>query len=407
MDNQAIVIALVAGLVLVAYLVDWIVRRERGQRLPLGQDPLRVLRVAVGRVWRQRGLLLALMGFFVAAQLVTQFVSDPLINEPEKARLERAGMKGGDGEFKAVGQGIEERWQQVTSGKGWTEALYSSVPYLGQTPRQFLDTLVTLALLLALAIGYWRLWRAQPDWLGEGERRLLVGFAIASAAMSAVVLLGRLWWMRHEGAVSAPSPLAVLMIIGTLLALVPVVPLTGAVWHGLLQAVRTGACSFSLAVRTALVVWRSVLGYMLLLTATVFLTPLLGNMLMGLGFGSRMVFGMAVWLPMLGMFLPTILLFVPLVLVDQRVGLWKAMGTHFDMVGDNAWDVFLFAVRLMALMLPVRLLLAVIQFGPTAGWFEGVRGVLGEAVGLMMAVWVVGWFGVLRYGEERWLEGQG
>ncbi|MEN6304200.1 MAG: hypothetical protein ABFD96_15820 [Armatimonadia bacterium] len=389
MQTEAAVIALVAGLVLVWYLVEWVVRRERGKKLPLGQDPLRVLVVAVGRVWRQRVLLLVFVGFWVGSQLVAQLVTDPLINQPQ---MKRMGIE--RGAPTPVGQGLAELWGLVAAGDGWSEALHQSVPRLGEVLGGKWDTVVYTALYLALAMVFFRLWREQPAWLGQARRAPLGMFALLSAVMIALMFGLRWYGTRFESA-QHPSMLVHYVSLGGLIvALVAMVPLTAAVWHLLLQVVRSGTCSCALAVRTGLVMWKPILWYLLLTMVPVMAVSLL----------ARSAFYMT-WV-VTWWYVPAALLFVPLIVLDRRMGRWKAMGRHFDVVGDNAWDVFVFAVRLMALMLPVRLLLHMMQFrGP--GWFEGVRGVLEDGVGLLMAVWVVGWFGVLGYGEERWLEGRG
>lgn len=390
MQNETIVIAVVAGLVLVWYLVEWIVTRERGKKLPLVLDPLRVLVVALGRVWRQRTLLLVLLGFWVGSQLVSQLVTDPLINDPQRARM-------GIGGQMPVGEGLAGRWRMMmTHGIGWSEAVHYSVPrfLLVRVTRQ--DTLVVTALCLALAMVFWRLRREQPEWLGKAGRLPLGLFAVLNAAVVVLIFVLRVWGMRYDSYRSMPLLLEIASHAGLALVLAATVPLTATVWHLLLQVVREEACSCALAVRTALQVWKPALWYVLLVFSPMFMMPLLGRV--------AMVWP-SVWGVLSGWYLLFVLLFVPLIIVDRRVGLWDAGKRHFELVAKSWGDMFAFAVRVMALMLPLRLLLSVLQIGPTAGWLEGARDVLGEVVGLLVAVWVVGWFLVYRDGEERYLAG--
>ncbi|MEN6304201.1 MAG: hypothetical protein ABFD96_15825 [Armatimonadia bacterium] len=392
MDNLAIVISLVAELVLLTYAVEWLWSRRRKRALPLGQDPLRVLGVALGRLWRQRTLLLILTGFWIGSQLVAHFVTEPLIYEPQR-QLARARQELPREDVQPVDVLLAGCWGAMASGRTWLWASLRGLPRV-EPMSKAPDALTAMALYLALALGYWHLWRSRPEWLGRARSAPLGTFAILSA--TAFVLVVWRQWLSIVSDGGRPGP--VLSAAGHaihILVLVATVPLTGALWCLLLQVVREGSGSWALAVRRGLVAWRPLFWFMLLIYFTL-LPALICPGLVRLVNPLLFVYE-TLRVP------PTVLLFVPLLIVERQMGLWEATRRHFRMVLDNWLDITVFALRMMAFMLPVGLLLLPIGFGRIPGWFGVAEGVLGNAVVFLTTAWVAGWFEVLRHGEAKYL----
>ncbi|MEA3403943.1 MAG: hypothetical protein U9R79_22125 [Armatimonadota bacterium] len=315
------IIAWIAALVAVWWLIDWLQLRHVGKALPLRRAPLRILADVLAKLRRNRtfvGALVALWLLGTAASLMRAYlVADiggpaPARAMPMLAWLSRPA----------------ELIPRLLGGE-----VYWALPRLREVP---LTGWASLLVAVLLAAGLVRVMIDPPDGIDEDAARGLrwpIAFLCAhAAAAAAAIAAGQDFFWRLAGPDAPWYTPWVLGIHGLVLAGVLLAPAHALLWRMMLEIAGDGVWSFRSSIRAVGATWGS--AALLLLVGT----P-------GSVVPTEAMPPSARILNALPIIIHVLLVFAPWAIVDRQQGLLDALRQSWRLFRRRAVDVITFGLR--------------------------------------------------------------
>jgi hypothetical protein len=343
-----------------AVVVAWWVAEAIGVRpMPRTRDPLWAFSVAMRGLWRNRGLLVALVACWVASALVSHlFYIRSYRQWTEQGAVLRPLSDRGPG----PGDAREKSPPDITAGGGvggsQPSSVVESVKVLPTTLSRHLPKVESISfgflgeylLLPALAVVLVWLVVKKPPRLPLARRgglrwplNLTVAcFLLQIAYLPALVL--------SPASRTAPTPSWLWHVVGNLsfpVAAVLSAPLGALLWHIGLQVARGERWSLPRALQGMAASWAPIciLQFVVCLPTSIML--LLG--------------GTSLPLHDVGTVLKVALALGPWIIVDQAVGFRQALVETYRLVSGHAYDLLVFALRFTAMFGVASVLLGLLQ----------------------------------------------
>ena len=346
--KTAIVGLAIVGII-VWYWAEW--QRCAEQQRPMNpiRNPLALFDLAFRRLWRNRSFLAILVGCWLVSIAVNDFVLYPLLTgrplEQELFARFREYMQSMRPHWRAgfmpVAEASLERWiSQSLPMIRWVQ--------VGLEGRSYVVGIPALGGLAAALIG---LWFRPPKWMTPDARRRLPW--PIHITLACFVCVGLAW-----AAVLSGNRIAVLLNPVLRSALKLFILFTGAVWIALMcqLVLQIGAGQYWHLHRGVLaatnrwlpIAWLSVVidaPYYALSTFSYTTRPILAE-----------------WVMRLPTVLAVTLLFVPWIILQEQANLWSAVMRNFRILWDHRWDLSVFLLRYIAVVLPVYAFFDMLRF---------------------------------------------
>ena len=332
------------------------------------RNPLVLLHLAAQRLWRNRRFLGILLCLWLASAGIYRFILDPLIFAPQLERLRAAAPEPGESiDTPSKGVVIDSGGLAGEGPQYWVwRALPQFRPvdlHLGYSAWP-----VSILALGALAGALITLWFSRPQWLPpETHQRLVwpiyltLGGFLVMAAYSGFAFASVL--LRHTGELSTRAVVlsALLPVFSYPFLAFATAPLTALLWH-IVSQVGSGRYwnlrhSIVGAIRSwPSIGWLNVILYLpILMSILPFTIRLLAHTMDFMPYRCQAVWDLAIWAATV---LPIVLLFVPWIVLAERVNFWPAVVRNFQLIRSRWRDLLVLLLRWLVVIVPVYALLS-------------------------------------------------
>ncbi len=326
------------------------------QRTP-ASNPLHIFALTFRRLWRNRSLVMILLGLWLASWALGAFVLEPLVYKPHRERI-------GYSQEDAKGSRTDKRPRVVISGQvgGWVLDALPKVPQVSVGGRGISGMLIRILVSGIFACALIYLWAKPPGWLPERARRViawpalltLAGFLLAvefTMLSYASMLRGELqpaWyshpWLTNLYGLMTPFFSAALAAL---------------FWHALYQAGSGDKWNLRRATVAAIDAWLPVAWLMFviylpsLVRATLISTAVAaqGDAASGIGWA---LFDSTEYLFSLSGYLSIVFVFVAWVILERRYGFGSALVENFRMMGRHWRKLVAFLPGYLVLAAPIH-----------------------------------------------------
>ncbi len=366
-----ILLALTALVILIWYCLEWRKSLPPGRALAPARsvvsfvrrtpasNPLHIFALTFRRLWRNRSLVMILLGLWLASWALNAFVLEPLVHKPylEQIGYSEEDLKESrtDKPFRVVIPGQVGRWA--------LDAL-PKVPQLSLGGAGGMGTSAIGILVFGVfACGLVYLWAKPPAWLPESARKAIAWPALLTVAgflsAAGVTVLGYASMARGE-LWSVQTSHRWLMLLCGLMAPFFSAALTALLWHAVYQAGSGDKWDLRRATVAAIDTWLPVAWLVFVIYLPITIVPTLSRALAATQGGPLSGIGYALLDATLHLFtLPGYLsiafVFVPWVILERRYDFASALAENFRMMGRH-W-------RKLAAFLPGYIILAAPPYG--------------------------------------------
>jgi len=320
-------------------------------------NPFHIFALTFCRLWRNRSLVMILLGLWLASWALNALVIEPLVHKPY---LERMGYSEED----AKESRTDKRFRVVIPGEigRWALDALPKVPHVSLGGGGMATSAIGILVFGVFACALIYLWAKPPAWLPESARRAIAwpalltmaGFLSAAGFIGvgyASMVRGELWsgWTSHRW----------LMPLGGLMAPFFGAALVALLWHAVYQAGCGDKWNLRRATVAAIDMWLPVAWLVFVIYLPITIVPTLsralatqGGPLSGIGYA---LLDATLHLFSLPGYLSIAFVFVPWVILERRYGFGSALGENFRMMGRH-W-------RKLVAFLPGYLILAAPPYG--------------------------------------------
>ncbi len=321
-------------------------------------NPLDIFALTFRRLWRNRSLVMILLGLWLASWALNALVIEPLVHKPY---LEQMGYSEED--LKASRTDV--KFQVVIPGQTghWALDALPKVPQVSLGGGGIGTSAIGILVFGVFACALVYLWAKPPGWLPESARRAIAWPALLTMAgflFAAIFMgLGYASMARGELLWSPQTSHRWLMLVYGLMAPFFSAALAALFWHVVYQAGSGDRWNLRRATVGAIDMWLPVAWLVFVIYLPIIIYPTVSMALRGQGgamSGIRWaLFDATEYLFALPGYLSIVLVFVPWVILERRYGFASALAENFRMMGRH-W-------RKLVVFLPGYLILAAPAYG--------------------------------------------